>query len=68
MRLLLMLAMLIATVVLPAGCGDGVALSAAERANMRRQIAENDRKQLNDDWDRFWLNDRPSRLSRWTIE
>jgi len=49
------------------GCGDGVARTRRERAEMHKRVFENDMKQINDDWDEFWLMDRPGRLSWWRV-
>lgn len=64
MRWAILVALLVSFLA-SAGCGDGVALTRRERAQQHRRIYEMDMKQLNDDWDSFWLMDRPSRLS-WT--
>ena len=52
---------------LSTGCGDGVARTRRERKETHRRVVENDMKQLTDDWDSFWLMDRPSRLSWWRV-
>lgn len=51
-----------------AGCGDGVAVTRSERQERHRRILDADLRQLNDDWDVLWLNDRPSRLTEWKVE
>ena len=61
--------LLVATVFLPIGCtGDGVAYTAREREEMHRRIRESDQRQLNDDLDYLFLEDQPTRLSRWSVE
>ncbi len=63
------LALLIASAaILAAGCGDGVAYTRQERAEMRRKVWEMDRRQLTDDLDYLFLDEQPTRLSRWSIE
>jgi hypothetical protein len=56
--------------VLPIGCacGDGVAYSARERAEIHHRVHEMDCRMLNDDLDYLFLEEQPSRLSRWPIE
>jgi hypothetical protein len=46
------------------GCETAVR-SEGQRAAHQRRIAENDMKLLVEDWDTFWLLDRPSHLSKW---
>jgi hypothetical protein len=47
------------------GCGEGMALTSRERSERHSRILETDFKQLNDDWDSFWLNDDISHLTPW---
>ena len=54
--------------VAQSGCGDGVALTRRERHALHKDIRENDRRQLTDDWDSIMLNERKSRLSWWRVE
>jgi hypothetical protein len=61
----IMLAALLTSLFLQSGCGDGVAFSRRERQHRWTTYFEDDMKQLNDDFDLFMLNDRPSRLSKW---
>jgi len=68
MKRLVLLAAVGAMVFLTTGCGDGVAYTRQERAETHRRVLENDRKQLNDDWDAFWLMDRPGRLTWWRVQ
>lgn len=63
---------LLATAILAAcgfqmGCGDGVAMTRAERQQSYKRGLERDMQMLNDDIDLFLLNDRPSRLSRFRV-
>lgn len=58
-------AILIGTMASFFGCGDGVAYSRREREHRWRTYFEDDMKMINDDFDLFMLNDRPSRLSKW---
>jgi hypothetical protein len=39
--------------------------SPEQREAHHRRIIENDMKLMVEDWDAFWLMDRPTRLSRW---
>ncbi|NLX12272.1 MAG: hypothetical protein GXY44_01280 [Phycisphaerales bacterium] len=64
-RWLWLLWLIIGSMVLSVGCGDGVAYTRREREQRWRQYFQDDMEQLNDDFDLFMLNDRPSRLSRW---
>ena len=64
-RLLILLALLVATFV--SGCGPGMVHSASERKRRHRNIAELEARQINDDWDAFWMVDRPSRLTYWHL-
>jgi len=57
--------LMIGSMGLGAGCGDGVAYTRREREQRWRQYFQDDMEQINDDFDLFMLNDRPSRLSRW---
>jgi hypothetical protein len=40
-----------------AGCSDGVMSTFRERNERTRQNLDSDMRQLNDDWDSFWLID-----------
>ena len=51
-----------------AGCGDGMAYTARERQHRAEKILENEMKQMVDDWDLFWLNDRRLRTTAWTTD
>ena len=68
MKRCVILATLVATIVLAAGCGDGVAYTRRERQERNRRILDNDMKQLVDDWDMLWLNERESRRTKWRKE
>jgi hypothetical protein len=46
------------------GC-ETTTRSEGQRAAHQRRIVENDMKLLVEDWDTFWLMDRPTRLSKW---
>ena len=48
--------------------GDGVADTRRDRQERYKRIFNNDMKQINDDFDAFWLNDKPGRLSWWQVE
>jgi len=67
MRVWILLVTVVAMVWTITGCGDGVARSRRERAELHRRVLANDLKQINDDWDEFWLLDRPGRLSWWRV-
>ena len=48
------------------GCASGsVAMTAHERQHQHDLVRTRDREALRDDWDMIWLNDRPTRLTRW---
>jgi len=68
MKRLLLLSGLLVSMILATGCGEGVAISRRERMERHKRILENDWKQINDDWDSFWLNDREGRLSWCRVE
>ncbi|NLX21168.1 MAG: hypothetical protein GXY55_05775 [Phycisphaerae bacterium] len=68
MKRVLIAAILLGLLSLAVGCGDGVAITSRERQERHRRIMENDWKQLNDDWDSFWLMDRPGRLTWSRVE
>ncbi|MBP7933788.1 MAG: hypothetical protein KA354_03985 [Phycisphaerae bacterium] len=50
------------------GCGDGTAETARERQVRYKRVMDNDMKQINDDFDSFWLMDRPGRLTYSRVE
>jgi len=62
------LALILASLLATTGCGDGVMDSRVERQERYERILKNDMKQLNDDWDLFWLMDKPSRLTKHHVE
>ena len=65
-RLLVLLGLLVVTFM--SGCvGPGMVHSSAERKRRHRNIAALEARQINDDWDTFWLVDRPSRLTYWHL-
>lgn len=68
MRSWALLVTLLATVAISSGCGSGMAMSESERRHQREKVFETDMKQLVDDWDMIWLNDRPLRTSPWSTE
>ena len=68
MKRLVLLSALLVAMILATGCGEGVAITRRERQERHKRILENDWKQINDDWDAFWLNDREGRLSWWRVE
>ena len=59
----ILLVMLVWTV---SGCA-GLAQSAHNRDMLRQRNANKDLKLMNEDWDRFWLMDRPSQLSKYKM-
>ena len=63
MKRLVLFAALAALAFSIAGCGDGTAESKRERQERYKRVMNNEFKQINDDWDSFWLMDRPSRLT-----
>lgn len=68
MKRWVMLAILSAIMLVETGCGDGVGYSARERRHRARRVFENDMQQLADDIDVFLLNDKNTRLTRWTVD
>ena len=42
---------------------DGIAFTHEQRANNKARSVNTTVRQFNDDWDRFWLMDQPSRLT-----
>ena len=68
MKRLLLLSVLLVSMILVTGCGDGLLADRRERQERHKRILENDLKQIVDDWDAFWLNDRPGRLSWARVE
>lgn len=60
-RMMLLFACIGAALI--AGCGPGVAKTAADRENTYRRVLDMDFRQLNDDWDLLWLADRQYRLT-----
>lgn len=48
------------------GCA-GVVKTPEDRSNIYAQVLDMDMRQLNDDWDAFWLADRQYRLTRWRL-
>jgi hypothetical protein len=63
-RVVLCVAALLIGVGVLTGC-ETTTRSSAERAALHRRIIENDMKLLVEDWDLLWMNERPTRLSRW---
>jgi len=68
MKRLVLLSVLLVAMILATGCGDGVAVTRRERQERHKRIFESDMKQIVDDWDAFWLNDREGRLSWHRLE
>jgi hypothetical protein len=70
MKRLVILATLASMMAIWAGCasGDGVGITSAEREERHRRVRDFDKRSFNDDWDLFWLNDRPSRLTEWKVK
>jgi hypothetical protein len=54
-----------AAMLMTIGCGSGMAVSQRDRLERSKRIADVDRRQFTDDWDRFWLEDDVSHLSPW---
>jgi hypothetical protein len=68
MKRLVLLSVLLVAMILATGCGEGIAITRRERQERHKRILENDWKQINDDWDSFWLNDREGRLTWSRVE
>ena len=65
-RLLILLALVVATFM--SGCtGPGMVHSGPERRRRHRNIMALEARQINDDWDTFWMLDKPSRLTYWHL-
>lgn len=60
---LLLLSCLLLGAIL-AGC-TGMVDSSSERYRRYEQIEDINRRQLVDDWDYLWLNEKNSRLTQW---
>ncbi len=69
MRRFVFALLLVAVGILPVGCtSDGVAYTGRERHQIHQRVREMDARQLNDDLDYLFLQEEPTRLSRWPIE
>ncbi|MEP0846168.1 MAG: hypothetical protein HRF50_05010 [Phycisphaerae bacterium] len=66
MRMLLLTLGFVVAMSLLSGCA-GVVKTPEDRANTYSQVADMDMRQLNDDWDGFWLADRQYRMTRWRL-
>ena len=64
-RLLILLALVLAMFL--SGCGPGMVDSAPQRKRRIRNIVALEFRQLNDDWDSFWMLDKPSRMTYWHL-
>ena len=64
-RLLMLLALLVGSFL--AGCGPGLVDTSAEREHRIRTNMSLEARQLNDDWDMFWMVDKPSRMTYWHL-
>lgn len=56
------LSAMLAALVAAAGC-NGMTQSYEDRKNTYSEVFDTNMKQFADDWDTFWLADRPSRLT-----
>ena len=67
----LKLACALLLVILPAtflsGCAAGMVDTAPQRKRRIRNIVALEFRQLNDDWDSFWMLDKPSRMTYWHL-
>jgi hypothetical protein len=63
MRKVLMLGLL-AAVATTLGCAT-VTMTAEENMLQTQRIVELETRQIGDDWNLIWLNDRASRLTKW---
>lgn len=52
----------LAALLAAAGC-SGMTQSHEDRKNTYSEVLDTNAKQFTDDWDTFWLADRPSRLT-----
>jgi len=64
-RLLILLALLVGTFM--SGCAAGLVDSGPERSRRIRNTWALELRQMNDDWDSFWLVDKPSRMTYWHV-
>jgi hypothetical protein len=55
---------LLGLVALGTGCAT-VTMTSEENLAMTRNHAELEMREIGDDWNMIWLNDRQNRLSRW---
>ena len=68
MKWWILLVALLGTLTFQAGCGDGMVRTHEDRMQFARDNLDHDMKQLIDDWDTFWLNDRKLRTTRWVTD
>jgi hypothetical protein len=54
----------LAALAAASGCAT-VTMTPEENCMLQRRVFETDMLQIGDDWNLIWLNDRPSRLTRW---
>jgi hypothetical protein len=66
MKLIVLLALLSGCALLSTGCATP-AYSAKERDARISRIHRYEARQAVDDWDVFWLEDRPSHLTVWHV-
>lgn len=64
MRSILAIGIILGATLL-AGCTRGVAYTGQERWNNAIQAYDMDGRQIVDDWDTLWLQDRQYRLTKW---
>ena len=64
-RLLVLLALLVATFM--SGCAAGMVDAGSQRKRRYHNITALEARQINDDWDSFWLMDKPSRMTYWHL-
>ena len=63
-RLILLASLLLGSLWFIAGCGGGLMHSEEGWRAQREDVARDDQKQLVDDWNTFWLNERKARTTR----
>lgn len=49
----------------PHAGNETLGMSAEDHYHHVKRISDIDRRALQDDWDVFWMTDRPTRLTRW---
>jgi hypothetical protein len=67
MKRLSLLALLAGALFAAAGCATP-GYTATENARIAQRNMSYDLLQMTDDWNYFWLYDKPSRMTTWTVQ